>query len=102
MNFVRFLFVALTTILILVAAQDDRSYDANNHFVSPPRAGAKIGTDKTVWVDNPVYTVGAPLNIMWTSNHTPISVVLFRDGTDQSQTITSTNALFRLWPHLHV
>ncbi|KAF2429958.1 hypothetical protein EJ08DRAFT_697752 [Tothia fuscella] len=85
-NFFRSLFVA--AIAIPTAAQDDRAYDSNNHFVSPPRAGAKIGTDKTVWVDNPVYTVGDPLDIKWASNHTSIRIQLFKYGTDQSQIIT--------------
>jgi len=87
-NFVRFFLVAVAA--ILVAAQDDRPYDVNNHFLSPPPAGPTIGKDKTVWADNEVYTVGTPLNIKWVSNHTPIRIQLFRDGTDQGQDITNS------------
>lgn len=57
-----------TIIARLVLAQDDRAVDPLNHFEPPWTAVAKVKTNRAVWSQNSVYTLGSIITIKWTTN----------------------------------
>jgi hypothetical protein len=71
-----------------VAAQDDRPYNSTDYFIHPPRSGPKIETSPVVWRENPEYHVDEEMNLEWETSRSIVSIVLYRDTTDQSQYIT--------------